>query len=158
MAAPKGNKFAEGLTNSGRPPIYEDPKKLYDRIVEYFTYIQGELDDDKKVIREPEPLTVTGLSIFLGFNSKGTLYEYAKKKEFSDSIKRALLFVEQKYEEMLLSKASTGAIFALKNMGWKDKTEVEQKNLNHNVPISNWVDGTNKGSTDMDDFDPNEEE
>lgn len=139
MAAPKGNKFALGLTNSGRPPTYDKPEKLYDKIIEYFDYIQGEYkevdsgDKDKddnaimiiEVVREPEPLTIIGLSIYLGFSSKGTLYEYAKKKEFSDYIKRALSFVEQKYEEMLMSKSCTGAIFALKNMGWKDKVTTE---------------------------------
>ena len=34
--------------------------------------------------------------------------------------------VESEYESMLESKSVTGAIFALKNMKWKDKTEVEQ--------------------------------
>lgn len=135
MAAPKGNKFAEGLTTSGRPPIYdpEQPEKLYDRIVSYFDYIQGEFHienkEDKEVVvwdRKPEPETITGLALYLGFRSKGTLYEYAKKNEFSDYVKRALLVVEQKYELQLSYTSPTGAIFALKNMGWKDKQEIEQ--------------------------------
>jgi len=130
MAAPKGNKYAQGLTNSGRPPKYTDPKKLYDMIIGYFEFIQGEFDDEGECIRPPSHITITGLAIFLGFDSKSTLYEYAKKKEFSYSIRRAMLFVENNYEEMLFTKISQGAIFALKNMGWYDKQRIENINLN----------------------------
>ena len=34
--------------------------------------------------------------------------------------------VECEYEKRLAGQSPTGAIFALKNMGWKDKSEVEQ--------------------------------
>ena len=150
-AAPKGNKFALGLDNSGRPKKYENPQDLFDRIVDYFEYIKGESHIEKREVeidgvkmmndveiwdRPPEPLTITGLSLYLGFANKCSLYDYAKKEEFSDYIKRALSFVEQKYEEMLMSKASTGAIFALKNMGWKDKQEVEAINTNLNTDLN----------------------
>ena len=151
MAAPKGNKFAEGLTNSGRPPIYSDPQVLHDRIVAYFDYIQGkyhteiiEVNGKEKEVkvwdREPEPLTITGLTLYLGFADKSTLYDYVRNKEFSHSIKRALTFVEKHYEEMLLSKASTGAIFALKNMDWNDRQQIEQTNLNHTIKELNYED------------------
>jgi hypothetical protein len=33
--------------------------------------------------------------------------------------------VEMSYEQKLSSKDVTGAIFALKNMGWKDKSEMD---------------------------------
>jgi len=135
MAAPKGNKYALGL-HEGRPAKYTDPKVLGERIVEYFDYIQGEegeqtyIDEGglKKNVwtRQPEPPTITGLTLFLGFSHKSSLYDYAKKEDFSDSIKRALTIVEQNYEFTLFTRQSTGAIFALKNMGWKD-----QKHLDH---------------------------
>lgn len=150
----KGNKFAEGLDNSGRPRHYEKTdegkKALYNRILEYFSYIEGESHEEQQVLtdaktgetktvtievwdRKPEYPTVTGLSLFLGFSSKSTLYEYAKTSEFSEPIKRALSFVEQHYEFNLNTKASTGAIFALKNFGWKDTQHVENRDITDNI-------------------------
>ena len=146
MSAPVGNKFAIG-NHGGRPPIYDDPQKLTAKIIEYFDWIEGEQEEvmvkskqkdeegnnveitkkEKHWIRYPEDPTITGLCLFLGFSSKGTLYEYAKKKEFSDSIKRALLIVENNYEQKLNRDRCTGIIFALKNMGWEDRQKVETK-------------------------------
>lgn len=144
MGAPKGNLYALG-NNGGRPPKYDDPKELEAKIEEYFDYIQGEEGEETyindqgievfKWKREPERPTVTGLALFIGFSHKGTLYEYAKKEEFKDSIKRALSLVERSYEFMLDSKTYGGAIFALKNMGWKDKVEQEHSFPSGNVTI-----------------------
>jgi len=120
MAAAKGNRYAEGLTTSGKPPIWSDPKKFDERVREYFEYIKGVEKE-----RDPEPPTITGLALFMGFSTKTTLYEYAKKKEYANSIKRGLMLVEQNYEFTLFAKQSTGAIFALKNMEWRDQKQVD---------------------------------
>jgi hypothetical protein len=116
MAAPIGNKFALGLETSGRPPIYPDNQKGFnivkEKCIEYF----------EQCNENQEKATITGLALFLGFNSRGTLNDYAKKEVFSDVIKRAMLTVENSYEK----SGTTFDMFALKNMGWKDKTEVEQ--------------------------------
>lgn len=69
--------------------------------------------------------TITGLTLFLGFCDRQSLYDYQKKEEFTGIIKKCRLMVEMAYEEKLSSKDVTGAIFALKNMGWKDKSEVD---------------------------------
>jgi len=119
MGAPKGNKFALGLTNSGRPPLFDSPKELLSRITEYFDLIE-----------EPEslePLTITGLCLFLGFESRQSFYDYEKKEEYTYIIKRARLVIESAYERLLNSKTPTGAIFALKNMGWFDRQEITGK-------------------------------
>lgn len=116
MVFQKGNKFALGLDTSGRPPIYANDDEGYallrDKCLEYF---------DECDIKEEKP-NITGLALFLGFSSRGTLNEYAKKPVFSDIVKRAMLAVENSYE----NSGSTFDIFALKNMGWTDKTEVDQ--------------------------------
>ncbi len=136
MPAPKGNKNAVGNTG-GRPPIHTDPKKVDELVNDYFQWIDGEYELVKKTVdgkeievkkysRYPEPPTVTGLTLHLGFAHKDSLYKYAKKVEFYDSIKRGLTQIE-KYHEILTSKGDkcTGNIFILKNFGWKDKTEQE---------------------------------
>ena len=69
--------------------------------------------------------TISGLAYFLGFNSRSSFYEYENKVEFTDIIKKARLRIEMNYEENLIDKACTGSIFALKNMGWSDKTEID---------------------------------
>ena len=69
--------------------------------------------------------TICGLAYYLGFASRQSLSDYEDKIEFTDIIKRARLRIEMNYEESLQDKSPAGSIFALKNMGWHDKTEVD---------------------------------
>jgi hypothetical protein len=94
-------------------PIWTDPIAFEKAVDEYFE-------------NETSPKW-SGLALHLGFASRQSLWEYGQKPQFSLPIKKALLRIEQQYEDHLLSKNATGAIFALKNFGWKDKQEVEQK-------------------------------
>lgn len=98
---------------TGRPPIWSDPEAFDKAVQKYF-------DENMN----PK---WSGLALHLGFESRKSLWEYGKKPEFSNSVKRALLRIEQYYEENLLTKNATGAIFALKNFDWKDKQEVDQR-------------------------------
>lgn len=142
MSAPLGNTNAVG-NEGGRPPIYdcskeEDIKKVEDLCDEYFEYIKGEYKEDefeyepgkfetkKETIRKAEPPTVTGLTLFIGFESKSTLYDYSNKVEFSHSIKKALTRIEQ-YHEIATSYGDkcVGNIFILKNFGWKDNQGID---------------------------------
>lgn len=86
-----------------------------------------ELYFDEMAEKEIYP-TVTGLALALGFCDRQSLYDYENKEEFSCIIKRARLRVENGYEQQLQRQSVTGAIFALKNMGWKDKQEREITN------------------------------
>lgn len=120
------------MATTGRPPIWADPAELILAVENYFTYVKGELNPDwdkktllDKYLREPEPVTITGLALFLGFESRQSIYDYSEKGEFSYIIKNARLRVENQYEQNLHANNPTGSIFALKNMGWKDKTESE---------------------------------
>ncbi|PIF44313.1 DNA-packaging protein gp3 [Chryseobacterium sp. 52] len=154
----KGNSIALG-NSGGAPPIYSDPVEVKEKIDEYFEYIKGEfimkpgerysktknLDgtvtevtetyEYEEWIRNPERPSVTGLAIFLGFESRQSMYDYEKKSVFSYIIKRGLLLIEDKYVGGLWLERPTGVIFALKNMGWSDKTEIEQtsKNINYDI-------------------------
>jgi hypothetical protein len=131
MAAPKGNKFALGLKNSGKPLIFKDEKQLLNKIKHYFQeHLPFEKTDEEsgeKYIVNPTPLTITGLALYLGFESRQSFYDYEKKEEYSYIIKRARLAIESCYEEGLHYKTPTGSIFALKNMGWFDRQELTGK-------------------------------
>ena len=95
----------------GRPLIFKTTQELQSLIDNYFA------NEDKP--------TLAGLAYELGINRQ-TLYNYAERDEFIDIIKRAREYVESKYETRLVyDNSPTGVIFALKNMGWRDKQETE---------------------------------
>jgi hypothetical protein len=127
-----------------------DPKEFAARIDAYFHYIKGEYHIEKvpsttskketglteKIIwdRLPEPVLLTGLALFLGFSSKQELEEYERRGRHKLQLRRARLRVEAEYEKRLHQQSPTGAIFALKSMGWTDKVdsalqETRPKNL-----------------------------
>lgn len=99
----------------GRPRKYTSPDTFNDRVNEYVIHCE----------EKEEPITWTGLALFLGFSSRQSIDEYLEYDGFSDSVKRAKMIVENAYEKRLQGNSPTGAIFALKNMNWKDKTETE---------------------------------
>lgn len=99
----------------GRPRIYDDVDKLTEACEQYFATCL------EKTLRP----TVTGLALFLGFADKSTLYEYRDREEFSYPIKTSLTMIENALEQKLDGGNVAGVIFALKNMGWSDKTVQE---------------------------------
>lgn len=114
MPAPVGNKYALGNTG-GKPPMFNSAEEVEAVCQEYFN--------------QPGKHTITGLTLFLGFSSRSSLDRYCEKnEEYKYIIKRAKLAVENSYE----MSAGTFDIFALKNMGWKDKTEVDT-NINAHI-------------------------
>lgn len=78
-----------------------------------------------KCVADEEPITWTGLALYMGFCGRDELGNYAGYEGFSYSVKRARAIVENSYEKRLHGNSPTGAIFALKNMGWSDKQEHE---------------------------------
>ena len=103
---------------AGRPPI-NDPNDA--------DAIQGKIDAyfDDCTDKEKRP-TYCGLALALGYSTRQQVWEHSRLEEaISVPIKKALLRIEDAYEQALSSNACTGAIFALKNRGWKDKNETE---------------------------------
>ena len=97
----------------GQPPRYENPQQLWDRAMEYFNSV------DKP--------TITRLCLHLGFESRQSFYDYEKREGFSYTIKRLRMMIEAEYEDLVTDKdhATAGVIFALKNLGWSDKQEID---------------------------------
>lgn len=126
------------LSNMGRPRIWDNPEEMNEAIAEYFEsclpqpLINKKTDEPyldkygKVIMVDGDKLTITGLALALGFNSRQSIYDAIKRNdEFSYIIKNALTIVENGYEKLVQGNSPTGAIFVLKNMKWKDKTEVE---------------------------------
>jgi hypothetical protein len=115
-----------------------NPKALAERIDAYFRYIQGEYHIEKapaktkketeledKIVwdRLPEPALLTGLVLFLGFSSRQEFEAHERQGRYKKQLRKAWLRVEAEYEKKLHQQAPTGAIFALKSMGWTDKAD-----------------------------------
>jgi hypothetical protein len=96
----------------GRPLKFKSVKELQKKIDAYFACCE----------KDGEPLTITGLALALD-TSRETLMEYGEREEFVDTIKKAKLKIEHAYELRNIKRGNAGDIFALKNFGWKDKTE-----------------------------------
>lgn len=99
----------------GRPPFWDDPEAFARAVDEYFE-------------KESNPKW-SGLALHLGFESRQSLWDYSKKDGFSLPVKKALLRIEQAYEDNLLTKNAVGAIFALKNFGWADRQEIKHEGI-----------------------------
>jgi len=103
----------------GRPPIFKTPEE-FDAIASAFFAEREALE---------QPPTVNGLALALGM-TRETLLRYEEKPEFSDTVKAIRHRLEDAWERRLGNTACTGAIFWLKNQGWRDKTEQEHTGPN----------------------------
>lgn len=109
------------LRQTGRPRLFNTVEEMQEKIDDFFA--------------TEDIITITGLALHLGFNSRDSLIRYQNDNEFYDTIKKAKLKVELEYEKRLIANGRGGDIFALKNFGWSDKVEVESKNENNNKLI-----------------------
>lgn len=108
---------------AGRPPTYKDAEELQAAIDKYIENPPTRLVTIGSEKVEVPCYTITGLAYYLGFADRVSFYDYENKPEFAYTIKRARAFIENEYEKMLFGNNVAGPIFALKNFGWKDKTE-----------------------------------
>ena len=101
---------------AGRPKKFTDVEVLQEKIDKYFA------DCDERKAK----YTVPGLARALGFVSRVSVWEYSKRPEFTNTIKGALLKMEQQRAEDLLTENNpVGKIFDLKNnFGWKDQKDI----------------------------------
>ena len=106
-----------------------------DQLIEqYFTTItsgdalkkRSKAESAKQKTKPDEHPTISGLAFYLGFNSREDFEACESKGKFSAQLKRATLRIMADYEKKLHVTSSTGAIFALRNLGWNDKAENKQ--------------------------------
>lgn len=129
-------------------PCFTTAGDLSGRIDAYFQYTEGAYHLENKPVngtkepaaqkvwdREPEPATFSGLALFLGFNSRQAFDEYLETGEFADALKPGRLRIEAIYERKLHQQSSSGAIFALKNMGWSERTEKPAAEIPKTIPV-----------------------
>lgn len=104
----------------GATPLFRTPEEMQVAIDAYFA-------DCKE---RGAPLTMSGLALSIGFESRRSLVDYKNKDAFSPTVKRARYIIEQFVEEKMLSSTGVvaGIIFNAKNnFGWQDKQEVDAR-------------------------------
>lgn len=121
----------------GRPAMYKTPQEMQAKIDEYLENCEPKLlkidgqvmcDKNGNPVWETNPPTVTGMALYLGFCNRLSMYDYAKKPEFTDTIKRAVAGIEAYAERAILTGAKpVGAIFWLKNHGWRAEEQRDDK-------------------------------
>lgn len=100
----------------GRPLKFESVEQLESAIAAYFL----------NCAEKGRPLTVTGLALALD-TTRETLLDYQEKENYSDTIKRAKLTIQNYVEEYLfVGKNVAGAIFNLvNNYNWSNKSQTD---------------------------------
>lgn len=121
----------------GAPAFFDTPEELQQAIEKYFqtptvayALVEGERIKDNKgsFVLEYHPHTITHLAYHLGFESRQSFYDYAKRKDFSYIIARARTRIEAEREQDLCGGRNVdGNKFYLSNMGnWRAEQESKQ--------------------------------
>lgn len=146
MAAPKGNQYALGSEDSGRPSKYD--LKYCEMIVDHFR-VQPQITKSKETYfadgtlksKEEYPIAAE-LPTFQNFADKigvnvDTLHEWKDKhEEFSESYARAKQLQEHIWLVNSMSNlynAQFATFFGKNCLGYKDKQEVVNLNINQEV-------------------------
>jgi hypothetical protein len=103
---------------------FRSAKQLDELIDSYFRSLEVDSPKENPVSKAPpaEPPTFMGLLLFIGFSSREEFDKYAAMQRYSETLSRGALRIEEVYEKKL-HDSSTGAVFALKNMGWNEKPD-----------------------------------
>ena len=118
----------------GRPLKYKTAQALESAIQAYFDDCDNHMEEIHMeeggvvAMNKPEPYTISGLALWLGFVAVQSIHDYEARGKFSDVIKRARLKIEAQDEKTLKKgKGGAGLIFVTKNRhGWTDKQQIEQ--------------------------------
>ena len=106
----------------GRPPKFESVEELEECINNYKDYLE----------ESGKPPTMAGLAYYTNIDRQ-TLYNYKKKDEFFDIIKKFVDWIKMTYEEIAIEHGGSGIIFVMKQYGYTDK--VEQEITEHKITI-----------------------
>lgn len=128
---------------------YKSPEEMQAAVDAYFEDCEGHVFIDETtglpakdkfgypIIVGKKPLTVTGLALALGFNSRQTLLNYqSRNKKYNEIITKAKLKIENYAEMRLYDKdGSNGAKFNLQNnfRAWDANKKEEEKGAAINI-------------------------
>lgn len=93
-------------------PLFSNPAEMVRKAIKYFVMCKVSY----------EPITMTGAALALGFSTRGSFINYAKRDdEWKQTIEKIKTVYENFAESMLFTKFNNGAKFSLLNQGWELK-------------------------------------
>ena len=113
---------------NGRPRFFKSVEEIETKIKAYKEYLE----------EKGKPPTIAGLAYYLGIDRQ-SLYNYEKKDEFFDTIKKYRDWVMMNLEESGVEKGNGGVIFLLKNYGYRDKQEVAVEHSNFGDTLGKFI-------------------
>lgn len=145
----KGNLFSLGLENSGRPPKYDDPNVMMQKIAEYLDWEDQQKRPDSYSKMGKGIYTLSGCALYLGFATRQQMYEYEKKTpEFNYIINRFRSFMTHWNEQKLYWGGTfQGSNFWLKNWGGYS----DESTVNQNTTVTELKVEVNKDSPPLED-------
>lgn len=124
-----------GIQIISTPFIFTTAIDLDLKVMAYFNFIEGDYHLEAKPVKDPaqtiyikvwdrgpEPPTFTGLTFYLGFNSRDEFSDYEANDEFAAILKRGRLQIEIAYEKKLHLQSPSGGNIRTKNDGLEQKT------------------------------------
>ncbi len=136
MPAPKGNKFWEARSSSGRHLIFTKPQILWDACVEYFEWVEDNPLKEQKAtqfqgvfvygeVNKMRAMTISGLCLFLDI-SEDTWANYRKKEDFVGVTTRVdKIIYDQKFAGAAADLLNPNII--ARDLGLADKAELTGK-------------------------------
>ncbi len=113
----------EGENLGGRPRLYELPEQFNEAVDAFY----------QACMERGEPLTLTGLCLFMGFSGRNALFRYATYEGFLNAVTRARTLIEYGYEKNVLQTKNAAAARLLACIGgdefWNPVTKVEVPGL-----------------------------
>ena len=122
----------------GRPPKYDTPEEMGKKIDEYFAQCVPEYmrNDDgviettvkgKPILININSPSLSGLALYLGYESRQSIYDNENNEKFSYIIKRARTKVEEwVYQHSMSGDISPAVgIFILKQFGYTDTQVID---------------------------------
>jgi hypothetical protein len=112
-------------------PYYETAEQMVNRINMYFDRVENgviaELPVSPSLTLKNQKITITGLSLFLGFSSVTAFKNYATKSdEFADAVAYGYLMIENHYEHLLQTyQMSKAGEVGLRRVGeWRESIDL----------------------------------
>ena len=125
------NGYFAGIGIDAKFTVIRGRKPKFDRKTQPKHRLQANtiIDSASKPVDEKNsPPTLSGLALFLGFESIDDLEAYETQGLYKLHIRRARLLITAAYEKKLYHTNSSGAIFALKGMGRKNENPAATAN------------------------------
>jgi hypothetical protein len=137
------------MAKVGRPLKFKTKEELQEKIDNYFqecrnhtkeVVVAGKLTN----VKDPQVPTIAGLAYSLEVHRE-TIYSYAEKDQFSDTIKKARDYILMCMENKMANVDGkiAGTIFLAKNYGYTDsqkiehsgsfKTDIDEERINEKI-------------------------